>query len=131
MFFRKMETIMGSRAFAILFLGCSIVAHAETEIQVTPDDLLDAYKANEVGADQAYRGKRLLVVGSVKKVSKNFLGQIMVDLSTDERFSWVTARLEKETEKQTAQLKPADRIKLHCVGEGMTLGFPFVGKCNF
>ncbi len=37
-------------------------------------DLLSAYEANEVSADQQFKGKRIKVMGIVSGISKDFLG---------------------------------------------------------
>jgi hypothetical protein len=122
------------KKFQFVFFACVFFlgsAAAESEIPVSPDDLLAAYKSNEVAADMEYQGKPLSLVGAVKKISKNMWGQIIIEFSTSNQFVSVNARINKGNEQQAAQTKIGERIRLHCIGQGMTLGFPFVGKCHF
>jgi hypothetical protein len=73
--------------FPALFATCSIVLAGCTESQenveqtaqqvpayrVNAKELYDEYKANEVAADQKYKGKVVIVAGTVKDIRKDLM----------------------------------------------------------
>jgi hypothetical protein len=48
---------------------------AESAIVVDPQRLVSAYRANEVAADMAYKGKILQITGVVESINKDFLDE--------------------------------------------------------
>lgn len=48
------------------------------EIEISAWELFAAYDANEVAADNNYKGKQLLIKGTVNKISKDFTDAIIV-----------------------------------------------------
>src|SRR3954468_1002371 len=56
------------------------------DINVTADELVQAYKANEVAADQRFKGKILLVSGTVDTIGKDVMDTPYVSFHSDEAF---------------------------------------------
>lgn len=100
----------------------------EGAITVTARQLFQAYEANEVAADQQYKGKQLAVEGSVSGISKDAFDGIFIELNTGNEFQSVHATgLPEET---ASQLSKGDRISLACVGDGMLVGSPMLSDCT-
>jgi hypothetical protein len=66
------------------------VAANSPAIRVNANDLFDEYDANEVAADNKYRGKTLLVTGVVREIGKSAFDQPYVAMQND-RNQFMTA----------------------------------------
>lgn len=76
------------------------------------------YDANEVAADQHYKGGRLLVIGTVSDVSKDFIGNPYVTLTGHQFLQDVQARFGVRAENTLATLKRGQSVNVVCeVGE--------------
>lgn len=68
-----------------LLFACSTpntpTANQTTQIQTTAKELIAAYEANEISADQSYKGKIVEVSGSVSSVSKDLYDEPFVTLA--------------------------------------------------
>lgn len=78
-----------------------------------------AYDANEVAADDRFKGKRVRIVGHVNKITKSITGKMMVGLGR-ERGRHVLANF-PEGSKDPATLKKGELVLTECVGAGMGL----------
>lgn len=102
-------------------------------VQVTSTDLFQAYEGNEVSADDRYKGKKLLVTGTVASIDKGGLtGEaIMVKLATPNQFLAVTASMEDEEKPKAMKLAKGDAVKVLCTGGAMkVVGFIQLGECT-
>lgn len=68
-------------------------AEAASTLQVAAGELFSAYHENEVAADDRYKGKKLLVIGTVASIDKDFLDNINVQLRTSNQFMPVAATM--------------------------------------
>ncbi len=94
-------------------------AHAAPAVEVTARQLFDDYRANEVRADEKYRGRLLHVIGRVAKVAKDLMNeQPYVDLRTPDGITGVDAGFAITT--GLSDLGPGEPIAMVCVGNGMT-----------
>jgi hypothetical protein len=64
-------------------------AEAERAISVTANRLVNEYKANEVAADEKFKGKMLLIEGLVDKIGKDILDTSYVALTSGAEFEFV------------------------------------------
>jgi len=55
-------------------------------INVTAEELINAYESNEVSADDQYKGKTLIVSGKVGKIGKDFFDAIYITLESDAEY---------------------------------------------
>lgn len=98
--------------------SAAAVAEAEAEpapaFTVSAQKYLADYKANEVAADNVYKGKRFALTGRVKSIEKDILGKPRLDLQAGEMFEWVTATLRRSEETSAAALAKGQPITLHC-----------------
>lgn len=89
--------------------------------------LFKAYEANEVAADDSYKGKQLAVAGTVAAISKDFTDAVYVELDTGNQFASIHARdLDPAV---AAGLSKGQRITVVCEGAGLVLGSPMLSNC--
>jgi hypothetical protein len=99
-------------------------------INVTARALWDAYDANEVSADNQFKGKRLLVDGVIASINKDILDNIVVRLVGGNRFSTVDATIREFDKDKAAELKKGQKISLLCMGHGKIMRSPMLKPCG-
>ena len=105
-------------------------AEMASAVTVSATDLFSAYQGNEVSADERFKGKKLLVSGTVSKVDKGPLGGLYVRLVTANPFIHIDASLEDSEKSKAGQLEKGDAVKLLCEGNGMVIGRVQLGDCT-
>ena len=98
-------------------------------IRTTANQLFADYHANEVAADQRYKGQHLLVSGVVQSIDKDFLDHIVLRLSTANEFESVMAQLSKQDENKAAALVIGSPVLVNCTGGTMVVGSPNLDDC--
>lgn len=59
-----------------------------TSKAITAQELADAYQANEVAADEQYKGKQVTVTGRIKSIGKDIFDKIpYVEIETSEQLT--------------------------------------------
>ena len=97
---------------------------------VAAAQLFSDYQGNEVAADEKYKGRTLLVSGSVTDIKKDFTDSIVVHLRTSNQFMSIDAHVEDSEKGKAMQLKKGDSAILRCVGGGMVIGHPQLSDCT-
>lgn len=100
---------------------------APAPLEVTSDRLHLDYAANEVAADQRYRGRLLRVTGAVKAI-RRVLDSPYLDLWTTDEFYNVTAYFGMEWAGRLARVKVGDHVAVQCIGAGESMG-PRLREC--
>jgi tRNA_anti-like len=59
---------------------------SEPAISVSAADLISSYEANEVAADNSYKGKMLAVTGKIETIGKDLVNTSYVTLSSGKRY---------------------------------------------
>jgi len=91
---------------------------AEQVVTVSPEQIAKDYKANEVAADNKYKGKLVQVSGEVDKIGKDITDTMYVVIKGDSsNFTDVQCFFNKDKADQLAQLQK---------GQSLTIK----GKCN-
>lgn len=85
------------------------------DAEISAEKLFAAYDANEVAADNNYKGKQLLITGTVNEISKDFTDAIIVQLDGGGYIQEVWCYFDDA--KAAANLSKGDRISV-------------IGKCN-
>jgi hypothetical protein len=99
----------------------------KTALPVDAAALWAAYDANEVAADQQYKGQALAVSGTVKSFDSSMGDEPVVMLEAGD-FDAVHVRdLPAAT---AAGLAKGQRITVQCTGDGEVMGSPMLGDCN-
>jgi putative nucleic acid binding protein len=104
-------------------------AAAAAAIQVTNDTLWREYDANEVAADNKYKGKVLAVSGTVASIDKDFMDNIVVHLLSPNEFMNTSATMQKSEAGQAAALSKGQHVKVVCEGNGRVVGSPVLKDC--
>jgi hypothetical protein len=103
---------------------------AETPpMNVTARALWEAYDANEVSADDKFKGKKLLVDGVIASIDKDLFDNILVRLVGGNRYSTVDATIREVDKAKAAELKKGQRISLTCMGDGKIMSSPMLKPC--
>jgi len=90
-----------------------------------------AYQANEVAADDDFKGKLLEVTGEVAKIDKDFMDDIVVNLRSGNQFMATHAYVEDSEKSAAKHLSKGDTVTLRCTGGGMIIGSPVLRDCTF
>jgi hypothetical protein len=97
---------------------------------ISAKDLYDAYKANEVAADEKFKGKRLVVYGKIKDISKNIADQPSVTLDAG-TLSFVDCRFPKDKTSQLAPLQKGQMTAIECTANYEMVATVFLYDCEF
>jgi hypothetical protein len=121
------------RSYFAALLGASAVFSCNRQPKadgpattVTAEKLSDDYEANEVGADQRYKGKTLLVTGPVERVEEGAVHGIDVRLSTSN--GNVIAYLLGTERESAGQLERGQSACFRCTGGGKIM-WPLLLDC--
>jgi hypothetical protein len=96
--------------------------------EVTARRLHEDYQANEVAADLRYKGRTLVVSGTVDSIGKGPLGGLSVSLAAP-GLTGVQCLFPASQERSLARLARGQAVSFRCRGMGMTLGTPVLGDC--
>lgn len=101
------------------------------EVQaVTVTQLRAAYDANELAADDRFKGQRLVVTGTVATIDETFFGSPELQLATPDGLDMAIALLDRDQHDAAARLEKGQRVELTCTGHGKHLGFVSLGDCQ-
>jgi hypothetical protein len=96
-------------------------------VEVSADKLASDYKANEVSADELYRGKVLRVSGVVDSIKKGITDEPYVVLKTNNQFMGVHANFDDTA--GLSGLAAGKRITVRCIGNNVIMGSPMLKDC--
>ena len=101
----------------------------KVDMEVTASELYRAYEANEVSADQQYKGKRLLITGVVENIGKDVMDNPYVALKID-FLKGVNCYFDDENNKVLSQLSKGQKIQIIGTCAGLTLTDVVVKDCG-
>jgi hypothetical protein len=102
----------------------------ELPLAVTATELFQAYQGNEASA-QSYFGKRkLLVSGTVDKVTLDFSDDPVVLLRTPNQFMSAHAELADDAKGEAGNFSPGDKVKLLCEDVREVMATPMLRDCR-
>ena len=96
---------------------------------MSADQLYADYAANEVNADNLYRGKALRVSGTVEAIKKDIADNPYVVLATKNKFTGVHAKF--DSARSLDRLSVGDGITVRCYGNNVIMGSPMLTGCVF
>jgi len=103
----------------------------EFERTVDAVKLWKAYDANEVAADDEFKGKTVLVTGRVLSIDKDFLDNIVVRLSSPNEFMPTSASMRDSEKAIAAGLQNGTTVHVVCECAGRLMGSPTLRDCVF
>jgi hypothetical protein len=104
-------------------------APTEQPIGVTAEQLRKDYEANEVSADDRYRGKPLLVTGTLHAIKKDLFDAPYIELETSNQFEGVWAHFAKSDAGSLGKLSRGYRVTVRCIGHNVVMGSPQLEDC--
>jgi hypothetical protein len=87
------------------------------------------YDANEIAADNKFKGQRILVIGSVSSVSKDFTDESYV-LLRGSGLVGVRAQLNEMGAHSAASFKKGQQVALVCMGSGQAMTIATLDNCE-
>jgi len=99
-------------------------ASAPTVIEISATDLYSAYDANEVLADNKYKGQWLYVSGVISEIGKDISNDPYINLVGQNEYANVHAVFTKAAIDRLATLHKGESIGLTCLGNGKLIGSP-------
>lgn len=101
-------------------------------ISITAERLIAEYEANEVAADEKYKGKMMEVTETIKEIGKDFLNNMYVTLENGEKFSFrsVECTFGESLRKEAASLSKGRRITIRGQCKGMIADIQ-IKNCKF
>jgi ribosomal protein L40E len=97
--------------------------------EVSASEMGTAYRLDATAADRAYRERSLVVTGTVRSVDRDYQGDMVVRLGTEDAFDTVNATLAARNDPAVASLVKGRAVSLICVGRGSLMGAPLLGSC--
>ena len=97
---------------------------------MTAAELYAAYAANEVSADNRFKGKKILVFGPVDAIAKDAADRIVVRLAAGGPIATVDGYLPADEKAKAAALERGQKISLLCRGAGRLIGSPILADCS-
>ncbi len=119
-------------------LACSSSERDAAETAKTPpaavvmaDELFNAYKANEVAADQRFKGKVISVTGNVQSIGKDILDNpyLTIGAGTMSEFESVQASFPKESGSALAAISKGQKVTVICKANGKLMNV-LLGECS-
>ena len=92
-----------------------------TSTKISPSQLVREYDANEVAADQKYKGKRLTVSGSIDDIGKDIMGTAYITLSSNHMFRDVQCFFPDVRAGQVAGLSKGQTVTVTGVCNGLMM----------
>lgn len=100
-------------------------------VVVTNSQLFNDYQSNEVAADNKYKGKKLLVTGTVASIDKGPFGGLLLRLASPNEFMNTTCDMENSEKGSMASLQKGETVRVLSKGTGMVIGTPQLDDCVF
>ncbi|HJW26417.1 MAG TPA: hypothetical protein VJ576_16100 [Rhodocyclaceae bacterium] len=106
-------------------------AKAREVVKISAGELFKSYDDNEVATDERFKGKDVLVTGTVQAIDKDAFDNIVINFRTSNEFMPAHMKM-KDTEKAAAiALKKGNKSAVQCQKMGRMMGSPFGNDCVF
>jgi len=103
-------------------MGDATEQPAEDEIEVTAAEVLNAFRSNQVAAEDRFQSRTFVVVGEVRSVQRDYHGQVQVNLAVD-TFNALAVLYPDEARELVSKLEPGVEVRVRvCVKESCTRG---------
>jgi len=116
-----------STAAAEVANAADVAVPAGNALEVSTATLFQDYQDNEIAADAKYKGKALVVSGTIEAIASDFSNKPIVQLSAGSFGQVHASDLPLDV---AAGLKKGQKITLACTGGGEMLSFPMLSDCT-
>lgn len=87
-------------------------------------------RPNEVAADNIFKGRDLIVSGTLSSIDKDFTGDVILQLESPNTFMGTRAHLEESEASKAASIRKGSKVALLCTGGGKIVGSPVLRDCT-
>ena len=103
---------------------------AKPVITISAIRLYEDYKANEVAADEKYKGKILQVTGVVGNIGKDIVGIMYISLKTNDLIGSVQCMFAGEHKERISQISKGTKVTIKGKCSGLMMNV-ILRKCSF
>ncbi len=103
---------------------------AAPAIRLPAVNLFSDYAANEVSADQQYKGKLVEVSGAIRKIGKDFTGSPFIIIGGDD-LNGVQCMFPRSDDSPVAQVREGQNVTVRGRVSGKILGSVLLGESKF
>jgi len=100
-------------------------------VRVSAATLFAEYEANEVAADNVYKGRLFAVSGNIDSIRKDFMDDVVIVLKAGGPFNGVHATMASSESARAASASKGVLATVVCKGGGAVLGSPVLRDCTF
>lgn len=111
-------------------VGEAVSTAVPPALQVSIDELVSAYDANEVAAQRKYGGAILEVTGKVDSISLDYEDKPFVTFASEAVIPPVQAKFTDAGGEATADLVKGQDVALRCGGVSEMMGTPMLSGCE-
>ncbi|QKV52375.1 OB-fold protein [Comamonas antarctica] len=98
---------------------------------VTATEMVKAYEANTIAADQQFKGKKFKVTGTIGDINTDIMGNpYLVLRASGNPFNQPQFSFDKGASAQLANVTKGSKITLICTGKGDVAKTPMSGSCS-
>lgn len=134
---RRLVSLSVVLLFVLLGLGSAdtenavetSVSTAAPDVEVSAPVLFSDYESNEVAGDEKYKGKILLVSGSVDDISKDITDTLYISLDAGQTFGSVQCFFADEHTDELSQVRKGQYVTIQGRCDGK-LGNIFLRGCS-
>jgi hypothetical protein len=105
-------------------------APEEQIVKVTALQLVSDYKANQVAADNKYKGKTFQISGTINSIGKDILDNPYVTLNGTDFLSNVQCYFDKSDQGELASLVKDTKLTVNCKVSGESIGNVMAKGCT-
>lgn len=88
------------------------------------------YAENELAVDEILKGKPVRVAGTVKSVSKDMFGNLLINFEVDNQFMNATMNMERSEAGKMAAIRAGQSVTVQCVSMRRIVGSPYGKGCT-
>lgn len=97
---------------------------------VTAKEMFKAYSANEARGDKTFKGKKIIISGTIDSISSSIGDIPVVSLKTGEMFQTVNVNFARKYRDTAIDLNKNQKVSFACVGGTVVIGMPSVRDCT-
>ena len=121
---------VGSKSSSTPVDSGSQTAQARVAPEITAIKIHQAYKQNEIAADEQYKGKVFNISGIVEGIQKDLTDSIFVTIKTGDEFGSLHANFDDAHKATIAKLKPGQPLKIQGSVDGFLMQSVMVKDCQ-
>lgn len=124
----NISIVPSTNDFSIASSANNSASSNDNVVQVNAAQLLNDYQANEVSADNMYRGNKLAITGVVYSINRSIVNSYYINLL--DGYPNVQANFDSSQNNYLSGLQKGQTINILCIGDGMVAGIPQLKDCT-